>query len=222
MKYYHGKYKKIKKRKRHIIIGLVACFVVCVFVYIYCVVNPVVINATRQTILSLSTSAVNDAVFEVLAKNNLTYDDLVLVEYDVNGDVIMISLNTVELNKLTREIYQVSQQKLDIMGNKGVEVSLGTFTGFPILSGYGPVINLKLVPVGAVSANFSSSFKSAGINQTNHSLYVKLFASVSLILPAYSSTIDCTTEVLVAESVIVGDVPDVYLGSNNSLNFSPQ
>ncbi len=221
MKYYQEKFKKRKRRKARILLTLVLSFVVLIFLYVFCVVNPVVVEATRQTILSLSTSAVSDAVLQVLTDEGVDYEDLVSVEYDTNGDVTMISLQTVVLNKLARKIYQVAQHNLDTMGENGIDVSLGTFTGLPFLSGFGPKINLKLVPIGAMTANFESEFKSAGINQTNHSVFVKLFASVSLILPAYTATIDSTTEMLVAESVIVGKVPDVYFGSNNSLNFTP-
>ena len=221
MKYYQEKFKKRKRRKARILLTLVLSFVVLIFLYVFCVVNPVVVEATRQTILSLSTSAVSDAVLQVLTDEGVDYEDLVSVEYDTNGDVTMISLQTVVLNKLARKIYQVAQHNLDTMGENGIDVSLGTFTGLPFLSGFGPKINLKLVPIGAMTTNFESEFKSAGINQTNHSVFVKLFASVSLILPAYTATIDSTTEMLVAESVIVGKVPDVYFGSNNSLNFTP-
>ena len=73
-----------------------------------------------------------------------------------------------------------------------------------------------------MTSTFTSSFHSAGINQTNHSLYINLYASVSLILPAYHSTVDSVTEFLVAESIINGEVPDVYLGSNNTIQLVPQ
>lgn len=220
MKYYQEKYRKRKKRKAVLFLSVFLSFVVLSFVYVYCVVNPVVIEATSHTIYSLSTSAVSNAVFDVLSKNNISYEDLVSIEYNDSGEITLISLQTVELNLLTREFYKVSQDYLDAMGSDGVDVSLGTFSGIPFLSGLGPKINLKLVSIGAMTASFESKFVSAGINQTNHSLYVKLHASVSLILPAYTKKVDSVTEMLVAESVIVGKVPQVYL-SGGALNFSP-
>lgn len=220
MKYYRDKYRKRKKRKAVLFLSVFLSFVALSFVYVYCVVNPVVIEATSHTIYSLSTSAVSNAVYDVLVKNNISYEDLVSIEYNDSGEITLISLQTVELNLLTREFYKVSQDYLDAMGSDGVDVSLGTFSGIPFLSGLGPKINLKLVSIGAMTASFESKFVSAGINQTNHSLYVKLYASVSLILPAYTERVDSVTEMLVAESVIVGKVPQVYL-SGGSLNFSP-
>lgn len=221
MKYYTFKYRRRKKIRRLTIVSIFCLFVLAVLLYLENVVNPVVVNLTRQEIFSLSTSAVSDAVYDVLSDSNITYDDLVEVEYNGEDMVSVIHLNTVKLNVLARQFYQVAQNYLNKMGQNGVNIPLGAFTGLPFLSGVGPKVNIKLVPVGAMSSNFESSFFSAGINQTNHLLYINLNASVSLVLPAYSSTIDSVTEVLVAESVIVGAVPEVYMSGESSLSYCP-
>lgn len=190
-------------------------------VYVFCVVNPMIIETTEHAVFSLSTSAVSDAVYDVLSQENVTYDDLVQVQYNDDGSVSQIQLQTVKLNLIARKFYQVAQVYLDNMGKNGVDVALGAFTGLPFLTGIGPKVNIKLISIGAMTSQFESKFVSAGINQTNHKVYINLYASVSMLLPAYSQTIDSVTEMLVAESVIVGNVPQVYLG-NSSLNFTPK
>ena len=201
--------------------AFVFLFFVLLIVYIECVVNPIVVEATRQAIFSLSTSAVSDAVYDVLNDGNVTYDDIVELKLDDDGNVTFLTLQTVTLNMIARRFYQVAQVYLDKMGKTGVDVSVGTFTGIPILNGVGPKVNLKLVSIGAMTSEFKSDFDSAGINQTHHSIFVRLFASVSVILPAYSKTIDSVTEVLIAESVIVGKIPQVFMGENASLSYCP-
>lgn len=213
--------RKTKKRKRIVAFSLFLIFVLFIFFYIFFVVNPVVTEATWSMIYSLSTSAVSDAVYDVIKEYDLTYDDLVNIEKDASDNISLISINTVLVNELARRFYQVGQIYLDRMGENGIDIALGTFTGLPFLVGIGPKINIKLVSVGAMTATFTSSFESAGINQTNHSLYISMNATVSLLLPAYSSTVDSVTEFLVAESVIKGEVPDVYLGSNNTIQLAP-
>ncbi len=221
MKYYRKKHAKRKRRKVFLYFTLVAALLVTIFSYVCFVVNPVVLEATRHAVYSLSTLAVSDAVYDVLNEENVTYNDLVNVEYNDDGTVAYISLQTVRLNMIARKFYQVAQVYLDNMGKAGIDVPLGAFTGLPFLAGVGPKVNLKLVSIGAMTSTFESSFKSAGINQTNHCLNIHLFASVSMMLPAYTATIDSVTEMLVAESVIVGKVPQVYFGNNSYLNFTP-
>lgn len=221
MSYYQDKYKKRKRRRAKILLLFMFFIVVIGFVYTYCVVNPIVVEASRQMIYSLSTSAVSDAIYDVLNEENIIYDDLVDVQYDTDGNVSLISLQTVRLNLIARKFYQIAQVYLDNMGKFGLDIALGTFTGLPFLVGIGPKVNIKLIPIGAMTSTFESKFESAGINQTNHSVYIHLYASVSMVLPAYTATIDSETEMLVAESVIIGKVPQIYLGSNSSLNFSP-
>lgn len=221
MKYYREKYKKRKRRKAFLCLGLFFGFIVASFAYVFCVVNPVVIEASEHAVYSLSTSAVSDAVYDVLSEENVTYNDLVHVEYDDAGNITLIQLQTVRLNLIARRFYQVAQIYLDNMGQRGVNVPLGAFTGLPFLSGLGPNVNLKLISIGAMTSQFESVFLSSGINQTLHKVYINLYASVSMILPAYSATIDSVTEMLVAESVIVGEVPEIYFG-NSFLNFTPQ
>lgn len=222
MKYYKEKNKKRRKKKLIFCISFLLIGFVLGFFYLYFVVNPIVIEATRHAVYSLSTSAVSDAIYSVLNEENITYNDLVNVEYDDGGNVSIISLQTVKLNLIARKFYQVAQVYLDNMGKQGIDVSLGMFTGIPFLSGVGPKINLKLISIGAMTSTFESSFSSAGINQTNHCVYINLYASVSMILPAYSAMVDSVTQMLVAESVIIGKVPEVYFGNNSSLNFTPQ
>lgn len=192
-----------------------------IFLYIFCVINPIVKEATWASIYSLSTSAVSDAIYDVIAEQNIEYEDLVEISYDNNNEISLISIDTVLVNNLARRFYQVAQVYLDRMGDNGLDIAIGTFTGLPFLVGVGPTINIKLVQIGAMTSCFKSKFTSAGINQTNHSLYIELHASVSLVLPTYSSTVDSVTEFLVTESVIVGDVPEVYLGSDNKITLAP-
>lgn len=216
-----SKYQKRKKIKARFVVGAFVLFLVGCFCYVYFVSNPVVVEATRHAVYSLSTTAVSDAIYDVLQEENLTYNDLVDVKFDQNGNVELISLQTVKLNKISRRFYQVAQEYLDHMGDQGLDVALGTFTGIPFLSGVGPKINLKLASIGAMTSVFESEFRTAGINQTAHSLYIRLYASVSMLLPAYTSVVDSVTEMLVAENIIVGEIPSVYLRGNSSLNFSP-
>jgi sporulation protein YunB len=110
------------------------------------------------------------------------------------------------------------------MGQKGVNIPLGTFTGLPILVGLGPPINIKLIPIGAINCNFTSQFVSAGINQTNHRIYLQVSSKINVILPTETRTLSNTTQMLISENIIIGKVPETYLFSDeigDLLNLVP-
>ena len=103
------------------------------------------------------------------------------------------------------------QERFDQLDNTQVAVKLGSFTGIPFLFGYGPNVTLNLVPVGTVQTTFETKFLSAGINQTLHSLYFDVNAILGLILPGSTQNFDTNLQVLICESVIVGEIPSIYL-----------
>lgn len=187
------------------------------------VVNPIIIETSSSKVKSLSQYAVNTAVFEVI-KDASIYDSLVKIQRDEEGNITMISSNAVRINYLSREIIENAQKKLEFLGSKGVNIPLGTFFGMPILVGHGPLVNIKLIPIGAINCNFSSKFISAGVNQTNHRIYLEVNSIVNIILPTASQNVNTKTQIMIAENIIIGKVPQTYLYSDdigNLLNLVP-
>lgn len=187
------------------------------------VVNPIIIETSSSKVKSLSQDAVNTAVFEVI-KDASIYDSLVKIQRDEEGNITMISSNAVRINYLSREIIENAQKKLEFLGSKGVNIPLGTFSGMPILVGHGPLVNIKLIPIGAINCNFSSKFISAGVNQTNHRIYLEVNSIVNIILPTASQNVNTKTQIMIAENIIIGKVPQTYLYSDdigNLLNLVP-
>lgn len=187
------------------------------------VVNPIIIETSSSKVKSLSQDAVNTAVFEVI-KDASIYDSLVKIQRDEEGNITMISSNAVRINYLSREIIENAQKKLEFLGSKGVNIPLGTFSGMPILVGHGPLVNIKLIPIGAINCTFSSKFISAGVNQTNHRIYLEVNSIVNIILPTASQNVNTKTQIMIAENIIIGKVPQTYLYSDdigNLLNLVP-
>lgn len=198
-------------------------FIIVVFVYLNNVVNPVIIESSEAKTRSLSQQAVEQAIYETINETSI-YDTLVMIARDEQGNVSYITTNTLQINMLARELSKNAQAKLENLGAKGIDIPLGTFTGMPIFVGRGPNINVKLLPIGSIYCKFSSKFIDAGINQTNHKIYLTISTNVSVILPTANQTVQTTTEVMIAESIIVGKIPDTYLNSSSiddMLNLIP-
>ena len=96
--------------------------------------------------------------------------------------------------------------------SKGIPIPILTFLGFNILSGYGKEINLKTLSITSVTSEFKSNFLSVGINQTLHSIYLNIRTKAVLQMPFNKREEICENSILICENVIIGKVPDIYLG----------
>lgn len=213
--FYKKRYKKTSKKRKFIIaVAVILLMFFGVLFYINFVINPIIISISEARVKSLSTKAINSAVSEVLF-DNYTYDDIITIKTTDTGEISFIQANSLAINKLSRELASVSQTKLDIIGEQGIGIPIGTLLGIPIFMGKGPEIRLKLNPIGSIACTFSSYFTQAGINQTNHKIYVNISSNVNVVLPVSAKQVTNTSQILICESVIVGKVPEVYLNSDS-------
>lgn len=215
---------KLKKNKKTIITISVMVFVFMTFYLLFgLVVNPVLVNTIELRAKAIATRAVNSSISDVIM-NSIVYDDLINIVTDEIGNISMIQANSLEINNLSKDLNQTTENKIEEYGKNGVSIALGSFTGIPFLVGLGPKIKLNVSPIGSVFSTFSSEFETAGVNQTIHRIYLNVNANVGVVLPLYTKRFTTTQNVLIAESIIVGSVPEVYLYSDQLdtlLNFVP-
>ena len=193
------------------------------FVYYFNVVSPVIFTYSSAKTEALSEAAINMAVSTVINRT-LSYDSLIDITYNNSGEIVAFSANQYEINSISREIVNEAQTQMETLGEDGLPINVGTFTGVPFFIGRGPIINLRLVPIGAVASRFSSEFDSVGINMTKHTLFLYVDVHVSIVMPVKSFEIFSSIQVMLAESIIIGKVPEVYLNGGSlgeALNLVP-
>ena len=204
--------KKISKKiKVCVSLGLILVILLC---YYFFVMSPVIITYSEAEIRRIIEQAINLAVSNVINRT-LSYDSLIDINYNNNGEIQTMSANQYEINSITREIIKEAQIEMQTLGEDGLRLNIGTMTGIPFLIGRGPTIGLRLVPIGAVSSDFVSEFDSVGINMTKHMLYLYINIHVSIVMPIKSYDVYSTNQVMLAESIIVGKVPEVYLNGGS-------
>ncbi len=207
--------KQIFIKKKYFIF---LCFIFLIL-FLFClyfikVVNPLIINSSEVKVKSLALKAVNSAISDVMAESVL-YNDLVNIVTNEEGKIIMLNANSIMINKLSKELVKSAQVKLSEIGDAGMTIPLGNFTGISLFIGVGPEVKIKLIPIGSVHCNFESKFETSGINQTHHRIYVNVEASVNMVLPIKNIKVKTSNQVLISESIIVGEVPSTYLNSNS-------
>ena len=207
--------RDIKPRIFRIAVALtifLAAFIFCT-VYFRNNIVPTVMGSAVAEVRAICTNSVNLAVTTVVG-GGLKYDDLFTVVKDSDDDVSMVQANSPEINLISREIANLAQANLDALGSQEISVPAGTFTGLALLMGMGPEVTISVIPIGSALCDFVSYFTSAGINQTLHKISINVHAVISIVPPIDEPTITVTAEVLVAENLIVGDVPQFYFGNS--------
>ena len=175
---------------------------------------PVIKIYSKAETKALTDRAVNIAVSNVVNRS-LTYGNLIDITYTQNGEIAAFSANQYEINAISREIIKETQSQLESLGNGGININLGTLSGFSYFIGKGPIIRFNLVPIGTALADFESSFSSVGINMTKHSLFLNVKLHVSVAMPIKAYELYTNNQVLLSESIIVGKVPEVYLNGGS-------
>ena len=171
----------------------------------------------------LAVQALNQAA-EALIADGISYDSLVHVTLGEDGSVRLLQANTAGMNSLASRASLTAQAKLEALQDQTVSVPLGSALGVTLLAGTGPRIQVHMLPVGAVVTAYETEFTSAGINQTRHRVLLTMRAQVRLVLPTGASGVEAVTQVAVAESIIVGQVPDSFVNVGDDtdlLNLEP-
>ena len=171
----------------------------------------------------LAVQTLNEAA-EALIAQGVSYDSLVHVTLGEDGSVRLLQANTAGMNSLASRASLTAQAKLEALQDQTVSVPLGSALGITLLAGTGPRIQVHMLPVGAVVTAYETEFTSAGINQTRHRVLLTMRAQVQLVLPTGASGVEAVTQVAVAESIIVGQVPDSFVNVGDDtdlLNLVP-
>lgn len=209
------KKKKSRKIKWFILLFCIIFLIVFSLAYFKSNILPAVYTMSESIIRSMAVNAINNAAHTVIS-DRLDYDDLVHIERNSAGDIQFIQANTVKINRLARDLANFSQINVELICEQELALPLGVFTGSVILSGYGPDVHFKVMPIGSVLCDFVSSFEEVGINQTKHSIYLNINTTISLVLPISSLPVNTVTTVLVCENIIVGKVPNTYFKTDSN------
>ena len=157
---------------------------------------------------SIATIISNEQATIVMTEHS--YAQLFTIEKDNNGNVVMIKANVVPINEIISDVANKIQEQIDQRGREDVEIALGSFTGFKLLAGRGPGIKIRISSIGNVETDLRSEFTSQGINQTLHRVYLQVKCRVSILTPFNDIEQEITNQVLLAENVIVGNLPSTY------------
>lgn len=171
--------------------------------------RPAIIDFAFLEAKSAAETTVAEAVEKILSDDETDYSRIVTVNYSDENRITGITTDIVKMNLFKSEITEAVDKAFEKNDTITVSVPVGAASGLALLSGFGPDIKLKLSMSGATVSEFENVFVSAGVNQTQHSVMLHLKTSVVSVLSGRRVTFDVNTSFCVAQTVIVGSVPEV-------------
>ena len=153
---------------------------------------------------------VMEAVSDAVNSGEIQYNDLISLEKDADGGIAALQSNMAEFNRLQSAITKDILDRLGQVSEMDLTIPLGTLTGSALLVGRGPSLSVRMQSLGSCSAHFENQFDQAGINQTTHRILLCVDVSMSILLPGFRTSTQVSNAFSVAETVIVGSVPDTY------------
>ncbi len=210
----YGIYKK-RGIKGKIIAAMfiIACIAVCVTVFVSYNVNPMIVTISNEKIRALTSEAVSEAVLDVMAQNSDV--EYMSVLRDENNMIKSVEIDSDAVSELAQKITIAAQKRINAAGQDGIKIPVGSLSGVTLFTGLGPDINIKIYLVGSTQTRITSVFTESGINQTLHRLYLDITGSVAVAVPGLPSTINTSSQVLMGEMIILGEVPPTYLNAVN-------
>ena len=205
------------KRKSHkyllFILVIIVVFVVfnIILVFFDRKVMPAVIKIAEIMANSQTLDIINEESIKIL-NNDFNYDEMVKIQKDNEGNIILIQADTAKLNLIAAELSTNCNNAFRDMDKSTIKVPLGWMSDRSIFYNLGPSMKVSIEPVGNISTSYESKFESAGINQTRHKIYLNISAKVRLKLPMNNDDIDVTTQIPVSDTIIVGKIPNTTIG----------
>lgn len=198
-----------KSRKRRIcmlVVFLVLALLIAADHAVRPTVRAVAISQTQNRIGVM----VQRSVLDTIAQDKIHYSSLVSLSQNNNGDTIALTTDTVRINQLQSELLQKIMKDLGDCHEMDIRIPLGTLFGSQWMAGIGPLVTFRLLPTGIVRTRILNQFDAAGINQTRHQIQLRVTVDMLSVLPGYRISSEVETTVVLAETIIVGLVPEAY------------
>lgn len=171
-------------------------------------IEPIMERNCKNMAKSIATKISNNKATEVMTKYE--YNDILKITKDEEGNIKMVGTDIFVINKIISDVPVYIQEELEKSENNTFQIPLGSFLGSKIFSGIGPKVTVKMQVAGNLDTDLRSEFTSAGINQTLHRIYLEVKCNVIILTPFETMEEQIVNQVLLAEGVIIGNVPNSY------------
>jgi len=190
---------------------LLLVLLVGVGIYLHIVVAPLLQELAKARVENRASYIINEAIDEQLRNGEIDYDNIIFLEKDINGTITALKTNIAEVNRLKTQILSIVDTMLLDLDVNEIGLPLGSLILPELFSGTGPKLPVKVLSISNSDAEYRNVFSSAGINQTSHQIMMDVVIDMTILTPVGAETVEAVSSVVVAETVIVGTVPQSYV-----------
>ena len=172
--------------------------------------RPIIVSLATARVSNAVNRIVVDAVRDAIDSGQVDYNVLIHLEKDETGRVAALESNMAAFNRLRSQIADEILRRLSEVSTSELSIPVGTLTGSTLLAGRGPCVRVRMQAVGSTDASLRNAFSAAGINQTRHQIIMDVDVRISVLLPGCVTSVPVSQSFSVAETVLVGAVPENY------------
>ncbi|WP_346937054.1 sporulation protein YunB [Clostridium sp.] len=202
--------KSSKKLKFTVVIFLIMTFLITFIYTLDKIIMPTVKLVADAQMRAEVTNTINKTIFQEYSKN-FNYNDIIKFDKDNDGNVIMMTADTLKLSEIATLTVLKAQEELEKKSQVDIRIPMGYVTKNNILARFGPDVKIRMRPIGHITTRYLSEFEDAGINQTRHKIYIETTTRVKMVMAASSSELEIVNQIPIVETIIVGRVPNTAI-----------
>lgn len=209
IKIFYSDKKTIKKKLTFILLIIIAISTIIASLKS---IDPIFEESCKEKAVQISTDILNTESTKVVHKYD--YKDIVSITKNETENTSILKTDVTVINDIASDIAVEVNKRLEELKEKKIQIPAGAILGNKFISGFGPNINMSIIPVGTVTTDIKTEFKAQGINQTVYRIYLEVVCNVNIITSYKTIDTEIVNQVLLVETVIVGSVPETYYNIN--------
>ena len=198
-------------RRLIILMALTATVVVACFIWFRSQYQSVITTLAQTQVKNATSDLINDAIDQQIASGTIQYDRMVYFEKDLDGKITALKTNMSEVNRLKTNLLNLINDEILAMDSDHLGIPIGSLVLPEVFGGKGPMIPVQILTIRNSEAEFFSEFSQAGINQTLQKLNMLIRVDIAVLVLGEVDDFSISSQVVIAETVIVGQVPDMFL-----------
>ena len=157
---------------------------------------------------------INQAVIDTLQAGDYGYDYFVTLDKDAGGNIVSLDTHMSRVNAFSSQLlYEVAKLDREAIP---IHIPVGNLAGSSLLLSKGPNLEIEMIMLTSAHVEFESQMRAAGINQNEHRLVLEMVVDIDVLVPWGRVSSQVVREVIIAETVIVGNVPNMYVNTTEN------